>query len=63
MATDLGAIDFAGAAEAFGAKGIRVETDDEFERALREALNHAGPTVLHLLLDRRWLSIDVVLDV
>ena len=62
LATDLGPIDFAAAAEAFGARGIRVPDDDAFEPALREALSQNGPTVLHLSLDRRWLSIDRVLD-
>jgi acetolactate synthase-1/2/3 large subunit len=59
-ATDLGPIDFAAAAQAFGARGVRVEDDESFEPALRDALAHAGPTVLHLVLDRRWLSIDNV---
>ena len=60
-ATDLGPIDFAAAAQAFGARGVRVEDDETFEAALREALAHGGPTVLHLVLDRRWLSIDSVI--
>jgi acetolactate synthase-1/2/3 large subunit len=60
--TDLGPIDFAAAAEAFGARGVRVETDEQFEPALREALTHGGPSVLHLTLDRRWLAIDRVLE-
>ena len=62
IGTDLGPIDFAAAAEAFGARGVRVEDDDAFEPALRDALAHAGPTVLHLTLDRRWLALDRVLD-
>jgi len=60
--TDLGPIDFAAVAEAFGARGIRVESDAQFEPALREALAHSGPSVVHLVLDRRWLAIDQVLD-
>jgi acetolactate synthase-1/2/3 large subunit len=60
--TDLGPIDFAAAAEAFGARGVRVETDEQFEPSLREALAHGGPSVLHLTLDRRWLAIDRVLE-
>jgi acetolactate synthase-1/2/3 large subunit len=62
VGTDLGAIDFAAAAQAFGARGTRVESDEEFEPALRDALAHGGPSVLHLTLDRRWLSIDRLLD-
>jgi acetolactate synthase I/II/III large subunit len=56
--TDLGPIDFALAAQAFGARGVRVETTDAFEPALREALAADRPTVLHLPLDRRWVSVD-----
>jgi acetolactate synthase-1/2/3 large subunit len=62
VGTDLGGIDFAAAAQAFGARGVHVDNDEEFETSLRDALGHSGPTVLHLNLDRRWLSIDRVLD-
>ena len=62
IGTDLGPIDFAAAAQAFGARGVHVESDEQFEPALREALAQGGPTVLHLTLDRRWLAIDHVLE-
>lgn len=58
LATELGPIDFAAAAEAFGARGYRVEADDEFEPALRAALTGDRPAVLHLQLDPRWQSVD-----
>jgi acetolactate synthase-1/2/3 large subunit len=58
VATELGPIDFAAAARAFGAEGVRVETDAEFEPALRHALAADGPTVIHLSLDRAWVSVD-----
>jgi thiamine pyrophosphate-dependent acetolactate synthase large subunit-like protein len=45
-----------------GARGISVDDDAAFEPALREALAHPGPTVIHLALDRRWLGIDSVLE-
>ena len=45
-------------AEGFGARGVRAEDDEGFEAALREALVADGPTVIHLPLDRRWVSID-----
>jgi acetolactate synthase-1/2/3 large subunit len=56
--TDLGPIDFAAVAEGLGARGVRVESNDAFEPALREALGANRPTVLHLPLDRRWISVD-----
>ena len=62
IATELGPIDFAAVARGLGASGVSVATDAEFEPALREALAHPGPTVIHLALDRRWLGIDRVLE-
>jgi acetolactate synthase I/II/III large subunit len=58
VATDLGPIDFAAVARACGARGVRVESDDAFEPALRQALAGDRPTVLDLVLDRRWVSVD-----
>src|SRR5207244_13157945 len=55
IGTDLGRIDLADVGEAFGARGIRVETHEAFEPSLREALGRAGPAVLPARLDRRWL--------
>ncbi len=57
-ATDLGALDFAAVARACGARGVRVESDDAFEPALRQALASDRPSVLQLALDRRWVSVD-----
>jgi len=56
--TDLGPVDFAAAARACGARGVRVETDAAFEPALRTAMAASGPTVIQLVLDRRWVSVD-----
>jgi acetolactate synthase-1/2/3 large subunit len=58
IATDLGAIDFAAIARACGARGVRVDKDDDFEPALRQALAVDRPTVLQLALDRAWVSPD-----
>ena len=58
VATDLGSIDFALVAQGLGASGVRVSTDAAFEPALRDALEASGPTVIHLALDRRWVSVD-----
>ena len=57
-ATDLGPLDFAAAARACGARGVRVDTDAAFEGALRTALAASGPTVIQLALDRRWRHVD-----
>ncbi len=56
--TDLGPVDFAAAARACGARGVRVETDAAFEAVLRTALAASGPTLIQLLVDRRWVSVD-----
>jgi acetolactate synthase-1/2/3 large subunit len=57
-ATDLGPVDFAAAARALGARGVRVEDDAAFEPALRQALLGDRPTVIHLVVDRRWEGVD-----
>jgi acetolactate synthase-1/2/3 large subunit len=57
-ATDLGPVDFTAVARACGARGARVETDDAFEPALRQALSADRPTVIQLVLDRSWVSVD-----
>jgi len=57
-ATDLGPIDFAAVARAMGAQGISVERDDQVPDAIREALAADGPTVIHMTLDRAWVSVD-----
>jgi acetolactate synthase-1/2/3 large subunit len=58
VATELGPLDIVRIAEGFGARGVRAEDDEAFETALRDALVADGPTVIHLPLDRRWVSID-----
>jgi acetolactate synthase-1/2/3 large subunit len=58
IATDLGAIDFAAVARATGARGVRVDTDEGFEPALRQALAADRATVIQVALDRRWVSVD-----
>jgi acetolactate synthase-1/2/3 large subunit len=58
VGTDLGPIDFAAIARACGARGVRVDTDEAFEPALRQALAGDRATVLQLVLDRRWVSVD-----
>jgi acetolactate synthase-1/2/3 large subunit len=63
VATELGSVDFAAIARALGARGTRVERDAEFEPALRQALAEERSSVIHLALDRRWVSVDDVASV
>jgi acetolactate synthase-1/2/3 large subunit len=56
--TDLGPIDFAAVARAHGALGFTVEVDAELEPALREAIGARRTSVLHVRVDRSWLSVD-----
>ncbi len=58
VATELGPVDFAAIARACGARGARVEHDADFEPALRAALVADRATVIHMRLDKGWLSID-----
>jgi acetolactate synthase-1/2/3 large subunit len=58
LATGLGRVDFAGVADACGALGIAVTSDDGFEPALRRALDSGRPAVLHLAMDPRWTTPD-----
>jgi acetolactate synthase I/II/III large subunit len=58
VATELGPVDFAAVARAMGARGVRVEDDAAFEPALRQALVSDRPTVIHLIVDRRWEGVD-----
>jgi acetolactate synthase I/II/III large subunit len=58
VATELGPVDFAAAARALGARGVRVEDDAGFEPALRQALVADRPTVIHLVVDARWEGVD-----
>lgn len=58
IATDLGPVDFVRVAEGLGAEGIRVDDDAAFEPALRAALLIRRVAVIHLIVDRRWVSVD-----
>ena len=44
--------DFVKLAEAFGAKGVRVSTAEEFEKAFVDALSVKGPVVIDTLIDK-----------
>lgn len=56
--SELGPVDFAAVARAQGALGSRVTTDADFEPALREAISSRQTAVLHVVLDRAWVSVD-----
>ncbi len=58
LGTTLGRVDFAAVAEACGATGIAVNSDEEFEPALRRALEAGRPAVLHLAMDAHWTTPD-----
>jgi TPP-dependent trihydroxycyclohexane-1,2-dione (THcHDO) dehydratase len=58
LATKLGAVNFAAIAEACGALGLAVNSDEEFEPALRLAMESGRPALLHLALDPRWTTPD-----
>ncbi len=58
LGTRLGAVDFAAVADACGALGLTVQTDDEFEPALRQAMEAGRPALLHLTLDPRWTTVE-----
>jgi len=48
---EFGPVDFAAAARACGAWGVRIETMDDLEKAVREGLRMQGPAVLDVLMD------------
>lgn len=56
--TDLGPVDWVAIARGFGARGTRVERDADVVPALKQALVSDRPTLLHLVVDRRWTGVD-----
>src|SRR3990172_2576184 len=56
--TDLGPVDWAAVGRGFGAHGVRIDRDSAFGPALHQALAADRPTVLHLVMDRRWTNVD-----
>ena len=58
VGTELGPVDFVSIARGLGARGVRVERDGDLEPALRQALAEERSTVVHLVLDRAWVSVD-----
>jgi len=56
--SELGNVDFAAVARAHGALGFTVTEDAGFEPALREAIASRSTSLLHVHLDRAWVSVD-----
>lgn len=48
---DLGGVDFVKYAEAFGAKGLRVERGEQMEAVMKEALAYKGVCVVEVVID------------
>ncbi len=49
--TKISSPDFVKVAEAYGAKGIRVEKEDEIIPALKEAIEYPGPVFLDFVIE------------
>ena len=60
--TGLANPDFAMLARSFGGQGVRVETDEEFDAALDEALAHRGLSLIEVMTDPQALSPGATLD-
>jgi acetolactate synthase-1/2/3 large subunit len=52
MACELGPVRFDLVAEGFGCRGVRISNPQEIKPALREALAHEHPTVIHVPIVR-----------
>jgi acetolactate synthase-1/2/3 large subunit len=50
---DLGPVDVVRFAEAFGAKGLRMETPDQISSTIKKALTMHGPVIVGLPVDYR----------
>lgn len=62
VATDLLNPDFAAVARAHGALGLTVREEGEIEAALREALAHGGPALVHVHTSLTWTTANRRLD-
>ncbi|MBV8898878.1 MAG: ubiquinone-dependent pyruvate dehydrogenase [Verrucomicrobia bacterium] len=60
--TDLHNPDFAKIAEAAGALGLRVETPEQVDPALKKALEHDGPALVEVVVNRQELSMPPTID-
>ena len=60
--TGLANPDFAMLARSYGGNGARVETDEEFDAALDDALAHRGLSLIEVMMDPQALSPAATLD-
>ncbi len=51
-ANDLTDVDYGAVARALGAEGSQIRTKGQFEAAFKKALEHDGPTILDVIIDR-----------
>ncbi|NUK31637.1 thiamine pyrophosphate-binding protein [Parageobacillus sp. VR-IP] len=62
IGTDLGHVSFAELAKCLNANGIRVETEDQFTRALIQSFNETKPTVIEVMTDPNQISVTATID-
>lgn len=62
IGTNLGHVSFAELAKCLNANGIRVETEDQFTRALIESFNETKPTVIEVMTDPNQISVTATID-
>ncbi|MCY6957323.1 biosynthetic-type acetolactate synthase large subunit [Clostridium brassicae] len=53
-------IDFAKIGEAYGVLGIRINTNEEIEEALKKAIQHNGPVVVDCFVDKDTMALPIV---
>ena len=53
--------DFVKLAEAYGIKGIRVEHQDDLEKAINEANNYDGPVIVDFVIEKGEIGVEVLM--
>ncbi|MBT7569009.1 MAG: thiamine pyrophosphate-binding protein, partial [Rhodospirillaceae bacterium] len=56
IATDLPGLDVTKIAEAYGAKGLKIETDDDMPGVVAEALAHDGPVLIDVRTSLEYIA-------
>jgi acetolactate synthase-1/2/3 large subunit len=60
LSTTIPRVDFVGVARAMGAAAVRVDSEDELDAALRQALEHDGPFLIDVQMSAQNLSPAIV---